>query len=49
MSPVSGGSFHQIHGEDYGENYSNGYRQGVTMHYSKITDIENSLSILLDN
>jgi hypothetical protein len=40
MSPVSGGGFCQASGKDYGENYSNKYKQGVTMHHSEITGVK---------
>jgi hypothetical protein len=32
-----------------GENYSSRYSQGVTMHYSEITSMENSLFVPLES
>jgi hypothetical protein len=49
MRPISGGGFCQAYGEDEGENYSNRYRQGVTMHYSEITDVKNNPFVLLES
>jgi hypothetical protein len=49
MSSISGGGFCQAYGEDWGENYSSRFRQGVTMHYSEITGMINNLFVLLES
>jgi hypothetical protein len=39
----AGVSFCQAYGKDYSENYSNRYKQGVTMHHREISGIKQSI------